>query len=411
MTIIKQGNTYHAELNVPKDVQYVLGRRRFRKTLNTTDIKEAQRKEPFVVSAWKEKIAIARNKGGDIHELSQIYKESSEEAQFELEEMFQDIVVDDYGKTHLSQLTPEENKKALYKYQLLTGQKIKIEVLLDEWLESWPVQQKGKEQGARYIRKFCSRFEITEKVTKASLMEWCDYLIKHEGLSSKTVRCRLSPCKVYWEFLEIKGYVNTNPFTNINLNNTTFKNVTQSRESFSNEEIKHIFNEIKKISNSEPQLFQLYQIAIYTGARIEEICKIKTTEVSETSIRIVNSKTQAGIREVPIHSKICNLINDLKLNSTDTYLIGNLKINRLGQRSAAIGKKFGRLKTKLGFKKGVHVFHSIRNTVITKLEQADVSESVTADIVGHEKKTITYGLYSGGSSMAQKIEAIEKIKY
>ena len=96
MTIIKQGNTYHAELNVPKDVQYVLGRRRFRKTLNTTDIKEAQRKEPFVVSAWKEKISIARNKGGDIHELSQIYKESSEEAQFELEEMFQDIVVDDY---------------------------------------------------------------------------------------------------------------------------------------------------------------------------------------------------------------------------------------------------------------------------------------------------------------------------
>ena len=44
MTIIKQGNTYHAELNVPKDVQYVIGRRRFRKTLNTTDIKEAQKR-------------------------------------------------------------------------------------------------------------------------------------------------------------------------------------------------------------------------------------------------------------------------------------------------------------------------------------------------------------------------------
>ena len=114
---------------------------------------------------------------------------------------------------------------------------------------------------------------------------------------------------------------------------------------------------------------------------------------------------------MPIHSKICNLINDLKLNSTDTYLIGNLKINRLGQRSAAIGKKFGRLKTKLGFKKGVHVFHSIRNTVITKLDHADVSESVTADIVGDEKKTITYGLYSGGSSMEQKLKAIETINY
>ena len=55
MTIIKQGNTYHAELNVPKDVQYVLGRRRFRKTLNTTDIKEAQRKERHP-SAKREKL-------------------------------------------------------------------------------------------------------------------------------------------------------------------------------------------------------------------------------------------------------------------------------------------------------------------------------------------------------------------
>ena len=109
---------------------------------------------------------------------------------------------------------------------------------------------------------------------------------------------------------------------------------------------------------------------------------------------------------MPIHSEILNLINDLKLNSADSYLVSGLKTNRLDQRSASIGKKFGRLKAKLGFGKG-KVFHSIRNTVITKLEQADVSESVTADIVGHEKKTITYGLYSGGSSMAQKIEAIE----
>ena len=49
--------------------------------------------------------------------------------------------------------------------------------------------------------------------------------------------------------------------------------------------------------------------------------------------------------------------------------------------------------------------------MITKLEQAGIPESITADIVGHEKKTMTYGLYSGGSSMAQKIEAIEKINY
>jgi hypothetical protein len=43
-----------------------------------------------------------------------------------------------------------------------------------------------------------------------------------------------------------------------------------------------------------------------------------------------------------------------------------------------------------------HVFHSISKTVVTLLENAGVSENVAADIVGHEKPRITYGLYSGG---------------
>ena len=84
--------------------------------------------------------------------------------------------------------------------------------------------------------------------------------------------------------------------------------------------------------------------------------------------------------------------------------------NKFGERSASIGKRFGRLKKGLGFD-STKVFHSIRKTVVTQLEQAGVPESVTADIVGHEKKTITYGLYSGGSSLKQKLEAINKINY
>jgi integrase len=56
-------------------------------------------------------------------------------------------------------------------------------------------------------------------------------------------------------------------------------------------------------------------------------------------------------------------------------------------------------------------FHSIRKTVSTQLEQAGVSEGISADILGHEKKTMTYGLYSGGSSMEQKTAAINLIDY
>ena len=58
-----------------------------------------------------------------------------------------------------------------------------------------------------------------------------------------------------------------------------------------------------------------------------------------------------------------------------------------------------------------YVFHSIRKTVTTLLEQAGVPEGVAADIVGHEKQTMTYGVYSGGSSLAQKVNAIKLLDY
>ena len=58
-----------------------------------------------------------------------------------------------------------------------------------------------------------------------------------------------------------------------------------------------------------------------------------------------------------------------------------------------------------------HVFHSLRKTVVTILENAGVPENVVADIVGHEKTTMTYGLYSGGVSLGVKRDASAKLAY
>ena len=45
------------------------------------------------------------------------------------------------------------------------------------------------------------------------------------------------------------------------------------------------------------------------------------------------------------------------------------------------------------------------------LGSAGVSENVVANIVGHEKTTMTYGLYSGGLSLAVKRDALDKLAY
>ena len=74
-----------------------------------------------------------------------------------------------------------------------------------------------------------------------------------------------------------------------------------------------------------------------------------------------------------------------------------------------VGKKFGRLKKKLGYGP-LHVFHSIRKTCTTHFEQAEVAEGITADIVGHKKQTMTYGLYPGGTSVEQRKQAVDAME-
>lgn len=64
-----------------------------------------------------------------------------------------------------------------------------------------------------------------------------------------------------------------------------------------------------------------------------------------------------------------------------------------------------------GFNGRDKVFHSIRNTVVTMLEEAQVPEATVAAITGHRYPTITFGLYSGGVSLAVKQEALDKLNY
>ena len=162
------------------------------------------------------------------------------------------------------------------------------------------------------------------------------------------------------------------------------------------------------------QLAQLIQLAAYTGARIEELCSLKVTDVIKVDgidcLNITDAKTQAGNREVPIHPSNIKLVKQLNKESSDGYLFCGLTFNKYMKRSNSIGKRFGHMKTAQGFREG-HVFHCFRNTVAIQLENSGIPEGVAADIVGHEKKTMTYGLYSGGTATKIKLDTVKKIKY
>ena len=150
---------------------------------------------------------------------------------------------------------------------------------------------------------------------------------------------------------------------------------------------------------------------MYTGARIEELCSLKVDDVADDHFKVVAAKTKAGIRTVPIHPDLAQtMARMVEGKAPGDYVLSGLRGGKHDRRSNTIGKRFGLLKTELGFGPAL-TFHSIRKTVGTQLENAGVPENVAADLLGHEKPRITYGLYSGGTTLAVKSEALAKLSY
>ena len=152
---------------------------------------------------------------------------------------------------------------------------------------------------------------------------------------------------------------------------------------------------------------------MFTGCRIEELCSLKLEHVTDTVLQIRDAKTDSGDRDVPIHAELRQLVTRLIDDGTDGYLLSGLTFNKYGNRSNAIGKRFGRLKTKLGFD-GRFVFHSLRKSFITKLERAEVAPASIARVVGHEigsQYSLALSVYSAGLSEEQMNEIVNKVSY
>jgi integrase len=191
--------------------------------------------------------------------------------------------------------------------------------------------------------------------------------------------------------------------------NSKGHNKTESWLPFTNEDVEKIYRE--SIKKEDWELGQLIIIASFTGARIEEICSLKQSNINleQKSITIAEAKTKAGERVIPIHNDLIPIIKEM-MRFESTYLFANLSKSKFDDRSNAIGKRFGRLKNKLGYEKRL-VFHSIRKTFTTQLENALIPENITADIIGHHKPYMSYGVYSGGAILDVKRDAINKVSF
>jgi integrase len=305
--------------------------------------------------------------------------------------------------------------------QIAKGKNKYLEDLAKDWKKHEKergLKDKTIDQMYSDVQLLTDQFPTAPLISAQSADLWIRHIAKKGQLSASSVTRIIGSSKNFFKYLQfIKEIPSTEPnpflipaeYKISNKPNSKSINKTKSWLPFAPNEIVDLY---KKSLGKHQTLADLILIGMHTGARIEEICSLlcKDVDLAQESITIVDAKTNAGERTIPIHPDIKERITFLVDESTDDYLLSDLTRNKYNDRSNAIGKRFGRLKTLHGFSER-YVFHSIRKTFTTMLENAGVGENLAADIVGHEKPRITYGLYSGGASLEVMRDAIKKISY
>jgi integrase len=413
--------TYYATLTIPKDVRHLLKKIRFFKSTQTSNLKQAELKAANWVFKWKQDIEKARSR---IH---QNYDDPNIVDAIGLFNELQtnsnpDIVLDMIEEERYRKQFQEGEVNAEVFASIAKGERRYLKSIEPEWIrneQSAGLEQKTIDQMKKDIKLITDFCETANYINSKNIENFLNFLGNERGKSASSIKRITNAGRNFFRYLQkIKEIPSDLPnpfkvpddFRKSSKRNSRARFVAEPWVPFKPEEVVFLFR--IAMTKEDTQLANLIVIAAYTGARIEEICSLqrKHIDLVNLSISIIGAKTVAGNRTIPIHSAIQPLIEKLLEQSTDDYLISRLTKNKYGDRSNAIGKRFGRLKSAENFGKN-HVFHSIRKTFVTSLENNSIGENIAADIVGHKKPNMTFGIYSGGTGLELMRQSIETISY
>jgi integrase len=226
-----------------------------------------------------------------------------------------------------------------------------------------------------------------------------------DTMAIKTMNKNLNRMSSLFDWAKKQGYVSDNYFSDLTL--TDKRQAHEKKDIFSKEDLELIFsNQIfaKKVFNHS-YYYWLPLLALYTGARINEICQLHLDDIRQEDdvwVFDINDnlekklKNPSSKRLIPIHSKLFDfgLLKYIKRLQTkgEAMLFPELIKRRDGYATDA-SRWFGRFRIKIGVTAKEKTFHSFRHTVADSLKQLGNDDKQVAAILGHSGSSITFDLY------------------
>lgn len=145
---------------------------------------------------------------------------------------------------------------------------------------------------------------------------------------------------------------------------------------------------------------------IYTGVRVSELLDLKKENINlkERWFDVTESKTQAGIRKVPISKKVLPFFEYWYNKNDCEYLLSTPDSKHFEYRNY-YDSYWKPLLLPLNMK---HRPHDCRHTCVSLLTAVNVDERTIKRIVGHKGQGVTQQVYTH-FEIETLLEAIDKI--
>jgi len=272
-------------------------------------------------------------------------------------------------------------------------------------LESFVLWFGGEREASEVTRKVAGEY-VTQVVQNRTQK---DDVGSEVPLSPTTLGKEVSDLRTFFQWLQDRGALDTNPFHGMA---STIKESSRAKPSARRQWKPAELSKVLHGFEPNDPLWALTVIAAYTGMRREEVATLRVESVIKGNLlNITEGKTKAARREVPIHTTLAPLIKQLVKTSSDGYLIpGLLPGGPDKKRGWLVGKRFGYAVRQLGIEDTQLDFHALRGTVITQLEEAGIPIPTIQLIVGHERQGVTLG-YSDGASEKLRRAALLNVSY
>jgi integrase len=348
MYLERKWQTYWAAHDIPRDVQATLGtggkpKRRFIQNLHTPDKDIATARAKLLEGKWRLMIERARKGGLDIEAQADFYRHALKDAPPAMREALIGEVTDQAMRIAHEQdgvpydyVAPGEDaesrpgyKEGLKLIGMATGELVKLGEKTAEYFATLTGKIEPKSIGMvrNTLNTFCAdpAFAYIGDVTPKAVQQWAS----RQTMAPKTVRRWLSELRGYWRYLQSleEAPAGAGPFDKLTLPKKTSGGKEEKRQPFAPADVLKLLAEARK--QKDAPLADLIELGMWSGARIEELSSLRVEHVNIKAkyFEVAFAKTEAGQRQIPIHSKLAPTMKRLVSASKDGFVLSGLAAN------------------------------------------------------------------------------------